>query len=207
MHKHLPKHNDGSAHFVTTSTHRRTPLFEHAHCAMIVLEELAFYRVQQQLKVFGYVVMPDHLHAIVWWDNEHRPELTISRLMQSIKGSVARRIIDDIFELPTKQRSIEDRLDVLRRNLTLSSIQRHDDPHNRRHHRNLCYKIWQTSFHDFNIVSLDKLNEKLIYIHENPVRAGLCEKAEEYPFSSAWYYAGLEKPKGFTAPMCPVDEW
>ena len=34
------------------------------------------------------------------------------------------------------------------------------------------------------------MEQKLRYIHENPVRAGIVEKAEEYKYSSAKDYAG-----------------
>ena len=49
-------------------------------------------------------------------------------------------------------------------------------------------KIWQPSFYDFNIYSDKKLNEKLNYIHCNPVRAGLCDKPENWQWSSYSYY-------------------
>ena len=34
----------------------------------------------------------------------------------------------------------------------------------------------------------DKVREKLIYMHENPVRAGLVARPCDWPFSSARYY-------------------
>jgi putative transposase len=34
--------------------------------------------------------------------------------------------------------------------------------------------------------------QRLHYTHENPVRAGTCYKAEDYVYSSASFYAGLE---------------
>lgn len=208
-HKHLPKYNtEGDAHFITTKTHINTPLFKVHSCAIIVLEELAFYRKQKGFKVLGYVVMPNHFHGIIWWDAETKRELTISKIMQSFKGSVARRIVDEMFQegsVKHQPRSLESKLHAYRRKLTLSTTRRQMETM-RSHRRGLQYKIWQTSFYDFNIVSERKLWEKLNYIHNNPMKAGLCSSAEEYSFSSAWFYAGMEKPKGLERVICPVDE-
>jgi putative transposase len=51
--------------------------------------------------------------------------------------------------------------------------------------------IWQPRYYGFNIWSRQKVEEKLEYMHLNPVRAGLVERAEEYRWSSAlWYLEG-----------------
>jgi hypothetical protein len=52
------------------------------------------------------------------------------------------------------------------------------------HRRNLQYKIWQEDYYDFNIFTLQKYQEKLNYIHNNPVKAGLVEKPQNYKWSS-----------------------
>lgn len=48
--------------------------------------------------------------------------------------------------------------------------------------------IWQPGYYDFNIYSDSKLQEKLDYIHSNPVRAGLVLKSEDWFDSSARFY-------------------
>ena len=45
--------------------------------------------------------------------------------------------------------------------------------------------IWQRKYYDFNIFSIKKSNEKLEYIHNNPVRAGLVEYPEDWLYSSS----------------------
>lgn len=56
-------------------------------------------------------------------------------------------------------------------------------------------KIWQPSFYDFNIYSDKKLEEKMNYIHWNPVRAGLCENPEDWPWSSYNFYKAGKRGK------------
>ena len=51
-------------------------------------------------------------------------------------------------------------------------------------------EIWQKGFSDHRIRDADDCRLHVIYVHENPVKKGLCEKAEDYPFSSA--HAGFD---------------
>jgi putative transposase len=48
--------------------------------------------------------------------------------------------------------------------------------------------FWQKGFFDFGILTEEKFREKFNYIHFNPVKCGLVEKAEDYKFSSALAY-------------------
>jgi len=46
-------------------------------------------------------------------------------------------------------------------------------------------EVWQKGFHDHRIRDAGDYAQHIRYIHENPVRKRLCERANEYPFSSA----------------------
>jgi len=46
-------------------------------------------------------------------------------------------------------------------------------------------EIWQTSFQDWRVRDAEGFESYRRYIRENPVKAGLCERAEDFPFSSA----------------------
>ena len=48
--------------------------------------------------------------------------------------------------------------------------------------------IWQARYYGFNLWSRRKLEEKLAYRHQNPVRAGLVERCVDWPWSSARWY-------------------
>jgi len=48
--------------------------------------------------------------------------------------------------------------------------------------------VWQVRFHSFEVYSLEKLAEKLAYMHMNPVRAGLVKRTIDWPWSSARWY-------------------
>ena len=46
-------------------------------------------------------------------------------------------------------------------------------------------EIWQVGFHDRTIRDLDDWHAKANYIRMNPVRARLCERVEDWPYSTA----------------------
>jgi REP element-mobilizing transposase RayT len=49
--------------------------------------------------------------------------------------------------------------------------------------------FWQKRYYDFNIRNYPQFVEKLRYLHRNPVRAGLCERPEDWEWSSFRHYA------------------
>ncbi|CAN5286894.1 hypothetical protein BH09BAC1_BH09BAC1_07290 [soil metagenome] len=55
---------------------------------------------------------------------------------------------------------------------------------------NIDWQFWQQNNHPLEISHPDMLQQKLDYIHQNPVKAGFVYRAEDYPWSSAIDYAG-----------------
>jgi hypothetical protein len=49
--------------------------------------------------------------------------------------------------------------------------------------------FWQKRYYDFNVRDYAQFVEKLRYIHRNPVKAGLCERPEDWEWSSFRHYA------------------
>jgi putative transposase len=167
--KNLPKFDDNSyAHFITMNTYNNYPYFKDDELCQILREELEFYRKKYGFILIGYVIMPDHLHLLLWWDKEEKPNLSISKMMQVIKGATARRIIDLMQTKGLEQ--------------MLQSTPRNAD--SRSHRQKLKYCLWQPTFYDFSIYSEGKLLEKLNYIHGNPVKAGLASSPGDYKWSS-----------------------
>ena len=52
--------------------------------------------------------------------------------------------------------------------------------------------VWEPRYYDFNVFTQRKRIEKLRYMHRNPVKAGLVEKPEDWPWSSYRAYASNE---------------
>ncbi len=50
-------------------------------------------------------------------------------------------------------------------------------------------QFWQRRYYDFNVWSEEKRIEKLRYMHRNPVKRGLVDRPEQWPWSSFRHYA------------------
>jgi hypothetical protein len=57
--------------------------------------------------------------------------------------------------------------------------------------QNKAFQLWQQGNHPIELYDLKILHQKLDYIHDNPVVAGIVEKPEDYLYSSARDYCGL----------------
>jgi putative transposase len=146
----------GEQHFVTFSTYQRRRFLASERTRSIVIEALSGCIEKHRCTCHGFVVMPDHVHAVL----TVHPEMTISAFLLSWKKTSSYRI---------KKFFAQDQ---------------------RRYHA-LCPEdcpVWQARFYDFNLGLTDKLNEKLDYMHENPVTAGLVRTAVEWSWSSARFY-------------------
>jgi REP element-mobilizing transposase RayT len=62
----------------------------------------------------------------------------------------------------------------------------------RKHERNSQYQFWTHENHAEQLWSDDFISSKIEYIHQNPVRAGIVFKPEDFVYSSARNYAGME---------------
>jgi REP element-mobilizing transposase RayT len=154
---HLPD----SIYYLTTVVYGRLPIFTTASYVVSVIDSLNFYRYKKKYKILGYVVMPDHLHLLIWLHGNS----TISEIMRDLKKYTAVRII--------RQAEVESRHKWLAVFEQAGAMTRRSQN-----------KVWQDGFWDKIIYSDKMLRQKLNYIHRNPVRAGLVETADAYPYSS-----------------------
>lgn len=223
-HGRLPKFNVG-IHFVTTNLHRRKPLFLSNDLCLIMVEELDYYRDYYGYKIFAYVIMPDNLHILIWWDVDKKPELRISKIMQSVKSVTAKRIIkyfeNKNLNTPGSNEHVlvvtpgKSKKHVLASTRHINSTRHFNEGKSKNQvlavtlepykanpnkkfgiqHTKPKHKIWQKGAYDFNILTDEKLEEKINYIHQNPYKDPRIKNPETYPFSSERFYLyGEEGP-------------
>ena len=159
---------DSPAFYLTSVAKDRLPVFQKPKIRDLVCEAIDEARRSANFLLFAHVVMLDHLHLIVG------SELKPSKVAQFVNGIIGRRVIDFL-----KENSFES---------SLRKLQHAGGP------RGYRYSLWD---HHPNIKLLSTENvfmEKVNYIHQNPVRAGLVSRAEDYRWSSArcWLRKPLE---------------
>lgn len=83
--RRYPEH--GFPSLITTNVAQRRPIFGEARVAGQLLGVIDEVKTEEPVIVYGYVIMPDHLHLVL----SVRPKITLGRVMQLIKGRFAWR--------------------------------------------------------------------------------------------------------------------
>ena len=138
----------------------------------ILIESLKYSQENKGLEIFAYVVMSNHVHLIVRSDTEN-----LSQTIGDIKKFTSKKIINSIKEEPES-----------RREWMLFMFERAA----KKHKRNKKYQLWTHENHAIHLYSDKFIKERLMYIHDNPVKAGIVENAEDYLYSSARNYASMD---------------
>ena len=119
--------------------------------------------------MYAYVIMTNHIHLIA----RAKEGFLLSDIIRDYKKYTANTLLTLIKE-PTESRS-----DWMLKRFEFAA---------KRHKRNSEYQVWTHENHAIEIYSDKFLQQKLDYIHQNPVRAAIVESAEEYIYSSAKNY-------------------
>ena len=158
----LPRfHIEGHVYYITTVVYNRLRIFARPSFVMPLLDSLNFYRHSYEFKLLGYVIMPDHVHFIIW----PSAKKAVEAFLRSFKEFTAKRIIQlaEVEKTPNWVNAFRQAGAETRRSKN---------------------KVWQDSYWDENVFTGDFLKQKLQYMHNNPVRAGLVSQPEDYPYSS-----------------------
>lgn len=138
----------------------------------IILDSLKYCRQSKGLNLFAYVIMTNHVHAIMQSKNDD-----LSGLVRDFKKYTSKTILKEVNE--NKQES---------RREWLQMVFKYHAKYNKRAKE---MQLWTHENHAVELISNKMIDSRLEYIHENPVRAGWVEKSEEYLYSSARNYFSL----------------
>ncbi|WP_228488775.1 transposase [Prolixibacter sp. SD074] len=139
----------------------------------IILESFEYSRKNKGLELFAYVIMTNHVHAIM---RSKKGEL--SGLVRDIKKFTSKQILNEIKINPKESRKE-----------WLEMIFRYHAKYNKRSGEE---QFWTHENHAVELSTNSLIETRLNYIHENPVRAGIVAEAEDYLYSSARNYAEME---------------
>ena len=136
-----------------------------------IINALTYCKENKGLTVHAYVVMTSHIHFILS-ANEGKE---LSAIIRDFKKHTSKELIKLIKEIP------ESRREWLLNKFSYEA---------KRTKRGKDYILWQEGYHAKQLETNEFLEEKLNYIHENPVEAGFVSRAEDYLYSSARDYCG-----------------
>ena len=169
-------HDPDGIYFISTSVVNWIDVFTRRLYKDIVVDSLKYCISKKGLLVYGYVIMSNHIHLIIARDPSGN---LLPDVLRDFKKYTAMNIIKAI-----RENSQESRKDWL---LMMFEQAGHKNSNNTK------YQFWQQDNHP---IQLDGNwgEQKLDYIHRNPVEAGWVNVPEEYFYSSARNYSKLESP-------------
>ena len=173
-----PNFNPDYLYFVTTTAVKHIHLFRRDVIKRIIVDSLHYLQTAGKLKLFVFVIMPNHIHLIALFSKAH----IVSNVMRDFKKFTARQIYHQF--QAEKNRNV---VDFLREEgKTVKQ----------------AYKVWEDGYDARDVFSMEFLSQKMDYIHHNPCQPQwkLAHTPEEYVWSTAgFYFAG--KPC-----VIPVDD-
>jgi putative transposase len=126
----------------------------------IVLDSLGFLVTEKRIWLYGYVIMPNHVH-ILWRKQDAWLDKNVQQQFSKFTAQKFKFSLLDAGEDISKYKSTQSDRE---------------------------YQFWERRPFEATMYNRKVLEEKPDYIHFNPVKAGLCLLPEDYHFSSAGYY-------------------
>ena len=158
-------------YFLTFTVEGWIDLFSRQRYRDILIRNMEYCRKNKGLAIGAFVIMTNHVHCILSAKNEN-----LSNVIRDWKHYTSTHTIKAI------QSIRESRQDWLLKRFEFAA---------KSSARNSRYQFWQHDNHAMELVSRKFFNQKLNYIHLNPVRAGWVENAEDWLYSSARNYMYL----------------
>ena len=166
-------------YFVTFTVVGWVDLFIRNEYRNCITDSFTYCQQHKGLNVHAYVIMTSHIHAIISAQVGHN----LVGIVRDMKKFTSKKLVALIKEIPES-----------RREWLLAKFSHKA----KRTSRGQDYLLWQEGYHAKQIETNEFLDQKLEYIHLNPVVAGFVSNPEDYVYSSARDYAG---EKG----VIPVD--
>lgn len=161
------------AYFITITTVGWVDVFTRLNQKYIIINALDYCQRNKGLTIFAYCLMHSHLHLFCRADGDY----SLSEIMRDFKKFTSKKIIQTIMDEPESRR--EWMLDYFKK--SCAHLKRSQN-----------YKVWQDGYHAEEVYSNRWIKEKINYIHQNPVVEKIVSHVEDYYFSSARNYAGLD---------------
>lgn len=148
-------------HFFTATNLEWKKLLAEDKYKDIIIESMRFLVKNKRVIIYGFVIMDNHIH-IIW-------QLQANRKREDVQRDFLKYVAQQI-----KKDMLVNEPDKLKEFIVSA--------------RDRKYQFWERNPLTVEIWSEKVFLEKLKYIHENPVRAGVCKWPDDYKYSSALFY-------------------
>ena len=166
--------NQAAPHFITFAEVEWIDVFTRKDYRDIVLDSIKYCQAEEGFLLHCWCIMSNHLHLIASAKNHD-----LSDILRDFKKFTSKQIINAIEENRTESR----------REWMLRLFREEGQKNSRNKH----YQFWRQDNQPVELFSAAFIFQKINYIHNNPVDAGIVDKAEDYLYSSARDYVHAKK--------------
>ena len=160
-------HDQEDAHFLSYAVMGWVDALSRPAYKDIVVESLAHCQREKGLELFAWCIMSNHVHLIA----RAAEGKQLQDIMRDHKKFTAKKIVE----------AIDANLQESRREWMLPLLRQPDG----------TIRFWQQDLHPIWLRTPAVIDQKLDYLHTNPVIEGLVDEPHHYPYSSAAAYAGM----------------
>jgi len=172
MSRNYKFYNPDGVYFVSFSVVEWLDVFIRNEYKNIVIQSLQYCQREKGMEIFAWCIMTNHVHLIFRSIGDQKPE----QILGDFKRFTSKAIVKAIKENPRESRK-EWLLEQFEKAGKKSSNVNQ-------------YQFWRHDNKPIELWSNKVIDEKLNYIHNNPVEEGFVFRAEDYVYSSARDYSG-----------------
>jgi putative transposase len=158
--------DENALYFLTLTTVNWIDVFTRKTYRDIVVDSLAHCQKEKGLELYCWVIMSNHLHLIARAKEGYK----LSAVLRDMKKFTSKEILKTIQTEP-ESREKWLLLEMLSAGKANSKKQ--------------TYQLWRNDNHPIELTSNAVIDQKVEYIHNNPVKAGIVVNPEDYVYSSA----------------------
>jgi putative transposase len=170
MSRNYKFHHPENAYFVTLTIVNWIDVFTRILYREILIDSLKHCIKHKALQIYAWVIMSNHVHMIISTTDKTLPEI-----MRDLKRHTSKALLQ----------AITDNTQESRKEWMLWHFKRAGqyNPNNK------DYQLWQQGNHPIELYGNEVMQQKLDYIHYNPVTTGWVDEPHHYLYSSARDYA------------------
>jgi len=167
-------HNPEGMYFVSFAVIKWIDVFVRKRYFQIVADSLNYCQNEKGMVLNAYCLMPSHVH-LVFYDKAKEP----TKLLKEFKTFTSKEVQKAILENDKESRDWIEPF-MLEEGKKASNVSK--------------YQFWQHHNKPIELWSNEVIDQKIHYIHRNPVEAGFVDEPEKWLYSSASAYAGSDGP-------------
>ena len=172
MSRNYKFHNPEAAYFVSFAVVEWLDVFTRNEYKNILIDCLKYCQKNKGMEIYAWCIMTNHVHLVFRSTGERKPQ----DLLGDFKRFTSKAVVEAIKSNPRESRKT---------NLLQQFRLAGEKASNVR-----TYQFWRHDNHPIELWSNKVIYQKINYVHNNPVDAGLVFRPENYIYSSALDYSG-----------------